>query len=185
MTITFKTITKMLSIAVFTLLFFSSVSASEINSPLNEYDSTYRHSIIENMAPFPNLENGVVESDIQLSVATEIPEISFDKKLQNIIDTYNFSKYQIDNATDKINNTIGLVTVLVGNNLGILKFQVVQINNQISELKELENKTNSVLEKDKINSELKILTEEYAKVSDLIIFNENKFSLFGWFVVLL
>ena len=185
MTNTLRTITKISSAIVFTLLFCSSVSASEIDNSLNQYSSTYKYSAIENTAPFPNLASNVNISDSQISVNVDIPEISFDKKLQNIVDAYNSSKDQIDNAMDKINNKNGVVTVLVGSNLGILKFQIVQINNQILELKRLGVETAFITEKNKISPQLKILTEEQIKVGDFIFLNENKFSLFGWFVALL
>lgn len=185
MTNTFRTIAKISSVIILTLLFCSSVSASEIDNSLNQYDSMYKYSAIENTASFPNLASSTNISDSQLSVNIEIPEISFDEKLQNITDAYDFSKYQIDNTMSKINNKAGLVTVLVGRNLGVLKFQIVQINNQISELKRLGLETDFVAEKNKISPQLKILIAEQIKVDDFIFLNENKFSLFGWFVVLL
>jgi hypothetical protein len=178
----FITITKISLAIIFSLLFFSCAFASEINNPVDENGSMYKYSAIENTNSFPDLKNNTNISDSQLSVNTDIPQASFNEKLQSTIDDYNFSKSQISKAMNEINSRGGMETFLVGNNLGVLKFQMVQINDQISKLNALGLETDFVAEKDKISQQLKLVTEEKKKVDDYIFFIENKFSIFGWLV---
>ncbi len=178
----FKTIAKISSAIIFSLIMFSSAFASVENNAVDENGSMYKYNAVENTNSFPNFPSNANISDSQLSVNADIPQVSFNEKLQKIIDEYNFSKSQIDKDMIEINKKGGMATFLVGNNLGVIKFQIVQINDQISSLNALGIETDFVAEKDKIGQQLKLISEEKKKVDDFIFFNENKFSLFGWLV---
>ncbi len=75
-----------------------------------------------------------------------------------------------------------VTTFLIGDDLGVLRFQLVQIKGQTLTLKSLLSKTKDDDNKVQINSLIKVSEEEQNKVGDFLLSQENKFSLFGWFV---
>ncbi len=79
-----------------------------------------------------------------------------------------------------LENRSGLATFFVGNNLGVLKFQLVQVNDQIYVLNTLLGESQDDVTKSQINGQIKFLQEEQIKVENSLLQN-NKFSLFGWF----
>lgn len=180
--ITITKITKntLLTLAI-TPFFFSSVFAVEINSTPNENDSIYRYNALENNVSFTNLQD--IDTDIlkqELPINNKLDD--FTKKLQDITLKQNFSTIQINNAIDAIKNRSGLKTFLIGNSLGILRFQSVQIKDQVSLLKNLILETEDKTIQLQIENQIKSSEQEQKKVENFILEQENKFSLFGWFV---
>ena len=88
---------------------------------------------------------------------------------------------RIETAVKALENKNRLGTFLIGNNLGILKFQLVQIKDQVYLLETLNKKTENDDLKIKIDKQVKLLQEEQERVVNFILERESKFSLFGWF----
>lgn len=170
-------------IVLFLLLFSNKVLALEVTNSINENDSMYQYNALENKNFFPSLAvadtiNSVVK---ELPKGGELPD-DITTKLQNINEKQDFSIIQINNAIDTLKNRSGVKTFLVGNSLGILKFQLVQIKDLISTLNALNKKTEDITIKVKINNQTELLKEEQAKVENFILEQKDRFSLLGWLV---
>ena len=170
-----------------TLLFFSHAHANNIDTPIDENDSIYKYSALENKLSFRDFPNNTdvassKEQSIQSNnVSTEPGDVSV--KLENITERQNFSIEQINNAMNVLTNRDKVTTFFIGNNLGILKFQLVQIKDMIYSLEDLSLKSST--NKIEIDNQVNLLKEEEKKVEDFLLEQENKFSLFGWFVNIL
>ena len=103
-------------------------------------------------------------------------------KLQDITDKQNYSTQQIDEAINTLKKRNRIRTFLIGNKLGTLKFQMVQIKDQATLLEALALKTEYTKNKIQIASQVKFLREEQGNVENFIREKENEFSLFGWLV---
>ncbi len=173
-----------LIIVLFLLLFSNKVLALEVTNSINDNDSMYQYNALENKNFFPSLAVADIATD---NIVKELPKggglpDDITTQLQNIIEKQNFSIIQINNAIDTLKNRNGLKTFLVGNNLGILKFQLVQIKDLISTFNTLNQNTEDNTIKVKINNQIKLLQEEQTKVENFIIEQKDKFSLLGWLV---
>ena len=177
---TFLTIEKTsLTIVLFLLFFSNNAFALEVNNPINEYDSIYKYNALENKNSFPNLATTDDPTSI-ISTVKELPKVndlSNDvlKGLQDVSEKHNFSAEQIDNAISSIKSRSGLKTFLVGNSLGVLKFQLAQTKDQILTLNALTLKTTDSTMKIQIDSQIKLLQEEQVKVENFLLEQNNKF----------
>lgn len=181
-----KTIKKISVIMVLALLFFSHAFASEVNSSIDSIDkdnSIYKYNALENKISFSSLIN--VENLPEKYLKSDKLSDDFIKQLQNITEKQNFSINKTENAINTIQNRNKLKTFLIGNNLGILRFQLVQIKDQTYLLGILTLETENNMNKIQIDNHIKLLKEEQIKVEEFILEQENKFSLFGWFVTIL
>lgn len=149
---------------VFVLTLFSSALANDFENKISFYN-------------FPNntIDNIMDES----SRNSELPN-DFVKKLQNITARQNFSIKQIDDAMNILNKNSRVKTFLVGNKLGTLKFQIVQIKDQVISLQNLTLDLEYAKNKTQIANQIKFLEEEQEKVENFIREKEKSFSLFGW-----
>ncbi len=171
---------RILFTTIFTLTLFTSAFASAENNP-NGYDSMYRYSVLENKVSFGNLENKVDSLAEKSQKINALPDDGA-KKLQDITDKQNFSTQQIDNSLKNIKNRSRVKTSLIGNKLGTLKFQMIQIKDQATSLEALALKTEYTKNKIQIASQVRFLKEEQIKVENFIREKEDEFSLFGWLV---
>lgn len=169
-----------MTLLVFLPLF--NAQAANVSDPANEYDSMYRYNALENKVSFANYN--FKDSTVLFPELGNVPD-DVANKLQDIAEKQNFSTEQIDNAISVLKDENGFKTFLVGNNLGVLKFQLVQIKSNASELNALVLINKDSANKMQIDTQIKSLKEEQAKVENLILEQENKFSLFGWFVNIL
>lgn len=177
--------TKKVSLAmVFALLFFSSTFAFA-NNP-SEDSSMYRYNALENnnffLSSVANAASNVVISTTSLVEVPKNNKLPDDvsTKLQDVTKKQNFSTEQIQNTISSINSRGGLKAFILGNNLGILKFQLVQINDQIYTLNALFLEAQDGSIKIQIDSQIKFLKEEKTMVEDFILKQKSRFSLFGW-----
>lgn len=69
-------------------------------------------------------------------------------------------------------------------NLGVLRSQLVQTQNQISQLTRLKETAKYAASTTEIEAQIATLQQEQAKIENFIKTQENKFSLFGWLVKL-
>ena len=179
-----KFIKKTLFIIILTLLFFSNASAAEVTNPINEYDSIYRYNALENkisFAGFPNNNTDNLAEKLPAESVLSVPDNPL-KELQDVTEKQNSSIEKSENAINAIENRNGFKAFLMGNNLGILKFQMVQMRDQASLLEALSLKSQDNINKIQIDKQIKSLKEEQIKVENFILEKDNKFSLFGWLV---
>ena len=100
-----KTTRKLLYVLIISLLFFSSVRASEINNYPNEYDSMYRYNALENKISFVNLIN-VNKGDIpkeKMSIVTSGQD-STAKNLPGTTIKQESQKAETKSVTDSFKN---------------------------------------------------------------------------------
>lgn len=158
--------------------------ASTPNNSTNEYDSMYRYSALENKTSFSNTTNTKDISAEKLPEVAEPLNITV-KEFRDIIKKQNSSTEKTNNLINTSANRSGLKTFLIGNNLGILRFQLVQIKDEASLLEALALKTEYSAYILQIDNQFKLLKKEQVEVEDLILKQEGEFSLFGWFVKML
>lgn len=179
-----KNILLTLSIALF---FFSSASvfAVDINNISNEYDSIYRYNALENNISFANLKD-IAEEEVLKEKLLESNELdNFTKKLQNTTLKQNFSVAQVESILDVFKNKNGLKNFMIGSSLGVLKFQVTELKEQIIKMNILKTETEDDGIKVKIDDQIKFLIEKQIKAENFILEEESKFSLFRWFLAML
>ena len=171
---------------IFSLLFFSTAYASELSGLANENDSLYRYNALENKASFMRLENNTVNVGNEFPIIT-LTDVADDiaQRLQDVTEKQDSSIGVIEQTMDKIKNRNGVRTFLVGNNLGILKFQMMQIKDQVYTLQTLAGKTQDDRQKIQIDAQIKLLQDEQKKVESFMLAHNNQFSLFGWFTTIL
>lgn len=97
-------------------------------------------------------------------------------------------------STDKVVEAINTIekrsnfkTFLIGTdykNIGKIRSEIVQTRNKIDELNRDLAKLATSTDKTSVENEIKSLETSQTKVEDFIKKNENRFSLFGWFVKL-
>jgi hypothetical protein len=169
-----KKILKTIIIIVFTLLFSSTTYANETIN-----DSQIRKSnALENTLSFNNLINPIQEKTTEIIL---VPESDL-KKLENILENEKFSISMIEEATNNLNKRSGIKTFFIGNNLGILKFQLIQIKDQEYVLTNLSEKITDTENINLINKKIEFLKEKQVEITTFINKQEKKFSLFGWLV---
>ena len=179
---TTKLIIKSVSLmTLFVLLPFLNAQAAEINNLINQYDNIQKYYALENKSSFPNLPNNTDSLKKELPRGNG-PSSDITKELQDITLKQDFSIMQIDNAISILKNRNGIKTFFLGNKLGTLKFQLVQIKNQIHLLDALALKSQDSINTIQINNQAASLRKEQAKVESFVLEQDNKFSLFGWFV---
>jgi hypothetical protein len=183
-----KTIIK-ISAMMLPIIFFSSTAfANEVDIPMNEHDSMYRYHALENKISFADTASTniyptggntqIVESEI--NVKAEVVLKSDDEKLAEITKKQNISIEKSNQVMEVIDGRTGLRTLLLGNSLGVLRFQIVQMQDQIYALEALAKKVDSGTTIVQINDQINILKKQIAKVDKFILKQEDDFSLFGW-----
>ncbi len=88
----------------------------------------------------------------------------------------------------KLEERSGLKTFLIGadyKNLGKLRGEIVQTRNNIEKLKGELLKISTSTEKTALEDELKNMEQLQDKIQTFVSENENRFSLFGWFIKLI
>lgn len=173
---------KKISLIAIPALFFSFAAlANDTNIPLNEYESMYKYNALENKNTFIYTEGGII------TVVEKIPEVTKEEKsdaekLEDLAKKQANSIKKSEDSMKAIENTSSIKSFLIGDNLGILKFQMVQMKDQRHSLSILASETDSADIKDQINNQIETLSNEEKKVENFILKTENEFSLFGWLV---
>ncbi len=163
------------------MLFFSLYSFSAFanleDDRVNEYDSMYRYNALENKVDFLS----IISDDKVLTEHEVVAEENI-KKLKDVTEKQSSSMEKSENAISAIENRSALRTFLMGNKLGVLRFQMVQMKDQSYILDTLALKTESSAERTQIESQADISKQQQKKVENLILEQEDKFSLFGWLI---
>jgi len=108
-------------------------------------------------------------------------------ELRDVAKEQNVSKEKVVEAIEKVENRSGFKTFFIGTdykNLGALRSEMVTTDNHIDRLtKSKERAVNPGTATD-IDEQIAVLEAEKVSIETFITENEDKFSLFGWFVKL-
>jgi len=167
-----KNLIKIVFLSAILLLSSNNAYALEQNNALENHSSVNSLLNKETTPVFQNPEIIIIE-DVVIS------------KLESITTKQNISIQIIDDATGQLKNRSGLKTFLIGNNVGVLKFQLVQIEDQAYRLNNLSLDASNNTEKENIEIQIEILNNKKIEVSKFINEQEQEFSLFGWLIKIL
>lgn len=106
-------------------------------------------------------------------------------QIRTVANEQNDSKDNVADSIDKIQKRNRTKTFLIGTdykNIGQLRSEMVKTGNQVDKLKRLLDQTTIEEDKVTLQEQIQVLTQEQQKINDFLKANENKFSLFGWFV---
>jgi hypothetical protein len=120
-----------------------------------------------------------------LAVADREDEIGQEVKV--IAQHQNDIKNRTSDLINAVENRNEVKTFFIGTsykNLGELRSQMVQTQNQIGQLKRLAEKAENEGDKTELQNQIQALELEQTNISNFITRNESKFSLFGWAVKL-
>ncbi|MFA6251535.1 MAG: hypothetical protein WC603_02835 [Candidatus Paceibacterota bacterium] len=155
------------------LISFANVDAFEfeINNELNILES---NSLSPDLVK--NFNDSKLIKDRDILIETE------KTKLENITEKQNFSTGEINKAIFNIKNGSKIKKLLIGNNLKVLNFQLVQIKNLNYSLGIIKMEAKDEISKNQIDTQINFLNDEQSKVEKFILEQKEQFSLFGWFV---
>ncbi|MFA6392863.1 MAG: hypothetical protein WCW54_02150 [Candidatus Paceibacterota bacterium] len=106
-------------------------------------------------------------------------------KIKEIAKEQDLNKDEVSKEIDQIHNRSKFKIFLIGTdyeNIGQLRSEMVKISDQIDQLNGLLDQTKKAENKTVIQEQVKVLEQEQQKIGDLLVSNESKFSLFGWFM---
>ncbi len=179
---------KILLALAISLLSFTSASA-------NEQDSLYLYNALENnvslqemldvqtqVALIAELEDETLVTKI---VKKEMTTADVSSALEEITSKQKVATEKAEDIMDSIKNKSGLRATVLGNNLGSLEFQLVQIKGLQALLNSLILKTVDVPLKLQMKDQIEILKQEQEKIEILLAEKEGKFSFLGWLVATL
>jgi len=184
------------SYVVFVALFFvlfPAITFAQSNIEINKDDSIYRYHALESKLSYMEMNGSIItiaENKIPDSVenilAEQVKAIEQEAALENIKYIHTTEKQtdsmnKMENAMTKIGNS-KLKHFFLGTNLGILRFQMVQMRDQNIYLISFVGRVDYDDEQQKLNQQIELSKEELIKVENFIKKQEKKFSLFGWFI---
>ena len=161
-----------------------------------ENDSIYYYYALENRSSVPEmlarrdtaieeetaaLQRIVSQKSFKDNVKSLTPD-EFDITLREVTDKAKAATEKAERAMDRLDNSNELRTVLLGNNIGTLEFELVQIKGLQDLLYSLISKTEDVNVKMEIKEQIAELAKEQKKIESSISQKENHFSLLGWLV---
>lgn len=157
--------------------------------------SMYKYNALENRlsytdtldTPPDNVSASTIKENREVinEGVTVVVQKSIIEEVNDILKRNNYSNERIANAMARIDKRTRLGTMVLGTDLGVLRFQSVQLKDQIYQLKILAKKTNITTERNQINMQIDLIAQEQNRVEDFVLDQENKFSLFRWFVSML
>ncbi len=167
-----------LLIAIFTLVPVSFIQAADVTLG-NEYDSLHLYNALENKAQFRDFKTkaDIVEEEL---TPTSKSESNFADMMGDVTERQNFSREQVSGAIKDIEESSGFRSFIVRNDLGVLKFQLVQIKDTTFQYASLGKNFPTSANLITIAKQIQISEGEQKTVEDLILREESKFSLFGW-----
>jgi hypothetical protein len=193
MNILSKTTQNILKIALVATLFMLSpfvTALAQVSTKVvvpAEYDSMYRYYALENkisrIDPDDEAENILANEAIGASQQGQ----DTDEKAQvaNIIEKQDFYRGSILSSMSDIKNKAKLQSFIVGKSLGNLKFLLVQLKDEDSALERISKKTQQVYLQNQIADQVRASKQIEIEADNLILEQEGKFSLLGWFVGIL
>lgn len=173
-------IKKSLLLIIIIFFSFSSYALAQNIQP-DKNDSIYKYNALENKIHFPEAENVTIIPEVKIpenNIATD----NNIKKLEDVIEKQNISTEKSNNAISEIQNGGSMKTFFIGNKLGTLKYQLVQMEDESLVLNVLVKDAMDVATKTQINNQAEVLKQQQIKVENFLLKQEKKFSLFGWLV---
>lgn len=172
-----------IKILVFTILFLLPFLGAIAygNDVLGNNSHIYKYNALENELSFREMVNVKDVSIEKRSGEIDLPR-DIIKELQDITKKQNISVEKISVNMKALKERNVIRRFLTGNNLGTLKFQLVQIKDQIYLLEALAVEASDSRIEEQIGSQTKSLKTEKIKVEDFIKEQDGKFNLFGWLV---
>ena len=176
-------ITIKISLVILTIMSFSFCSSVLAqNIPVDQYDSIYQYNALQNKIHFPETGNVAIIPEVALSNNNTATIDDNAKKLKDITEEQNISTEKSDNAITAIENGGSLKTFFIGNKLGTLKYQLVQMKEENRVLVVLALDAKDSATENQINNQVESLKKQQVKVENFILKQEKGFSLFGWLV---
>lgn len=185
-----KRIINKMSLTIITILFlslvyFSFASANEQNYPEDKFDSIHMYNALEsNNSFFTSTDD--IDIDIDIDSVEKLPEkntiLDNTEKLKDITEKQSISIEKSNNAIYAIENRGKLGTFILGNKLGTLKYQMVQMKDLSHVLYALLEEAEDSATENQINDQVDILASQQIKVENFILKQKDVFSLFGWFL---
>ncbi len=136
-------------------------------------DSIYKYNALENKTSFADLVKG------EEIIDTGMLHVDITEELQDLTLKQDFSVQQIENAMSSLEKS-EVKNLLLGPDLATLKFQLVQIKEEMTLLAALRERTEDNTIAIQIDNQIEFLKKEQKKVEDFILKQKNEFSLFGW-----
>jgi hypothetical protein len=109
------------------------------------------------------------------------------EQVRVIAQQQNVSGFEVSEEITAVESRGKIKTFLIGSdykNLGALRSEMVQTRNRIGQLQRLVDKATTEEDKTILQDQITKLEKERTDINKFITDNENKFSLFGWFVKL-
>jgi hypothetical protein len=125
-----------------------------------------------------------VANFVQMLVHVADREVGIGAQVRVIAQGQSQSAGTIAAALEKVENRSKIKTFFIGTdykNTGVLRSELVQTRNRISQLSRLAEQTIGS-DKALLLVEIKSLQDEQTRIENFIKTNESKFSLFGWLV---
>ncbi|OGI68400.1 hypothetical protein A2738_00735 [Candidatus Nomurabacteria bacterium RIFCSPHIGHO2_01_FULL_42_15] len=160
------------------IVFFAyTLEAFEVDEVTSEYDSIYRYNALENKVDFYK-----IGSDTTFLLEEYTIDEDNIKSLEAITEQQINSIEKSDHVITILEGRSAVQTFFLGNDLGVLKFQLVQMKDQGRTLNALMLKTNDNSMITQINSQIDALEQQRAKVNNFILERDDDFSVFGWLI---
>jgi hypothetical protein len=163
------------------LFFFSNASVND--SSLSMYNALENKTSILEMLNNPT----VVSEELLAQIMAENAKIKIQERetratLVQITAKQEIAIQKSQRAMHAINNKNVLRTTVLGNNLGTLEFQLVQIKGLQAMLNPLISKTTDVELKTQIKNQIEYLKKEQEEIEAVLQTLRGRFSLLGWIV---
>jgi hypothetical protein len=189
-----------LPLMALSLLSFS-YGKAHADYPSSEKDSVYLYNALENKESVDEMlankdiallleDDKAFEESLPVSVRTSytnrrselLDPAEFEIALKELTIKENSILKDTEKEITRVSRKTELGTVILGNNLGTLEFELVQVKGLQGLFNSLIPKTTDVSVKMDIRDHIDTLKEEQKKVETLLYQKENNFSLLGWLV---
>lgn len=162
---------------------FVPLNVSAQNNTVSKDSSIYRFYALENQISNININTKQEEVKSLVKVGDPVPVLAvvFNEQ-EDITQKQKDSKAKVEASIKDINNNSRLRYFLIGSNLNVLRFQSVQVQDQVYRLKILSLGENTDINQVQINNQLIIAEAEKIKIDKFILEQSGKFSLLGWLV---
>ncbi|OGJ03595.1 hypothetical protein A3G06_02015 [Candidatus Nomurabacteria bacterium RIFCSPLOWO2_12_FULL_46_14] len=149
-------------------------------------DSIYRYYSLKNKISYAEMENLLLRARDN-SKEAEMDTTATIEKVREAADKFQRSWEIIERTIANIEKKAKVESVLVGasNDVGVLRFQLVQIKDQLRELKKLKADIDQYASVAILHQNIEAMEQAQNRVENFILAEQNKFSFFGWFVSIL
>lgn len=187
---------KVLLALAFSLFFLGTGAHAQTPSSVTSADTLYLYNALENKYSIEQLLNNEVELPtesldpvalavppmLSLEEKTRIQEEKVRVDLAELTLKQEKALADAEAAVEKITNKGEWRSTVLGNNLGILEFHLVQVKGIQAALNSLSKKTVDVPLKLQIQDQVEVLHDEQSKIESVLAERNDKFSFIGWLV---